>query len=65
MADEADSPCRGGTGDPNACTLDSEVCLGCGRTAREIFGWREMTRGQRRAANRRAKRRRAERAAPA
>jgi len=36
-----DSPCT------NVCTLDSGLCVGCGRTIAEITSWQSMSEDER------------------
>jgi predicted Fe-S protein YdhL (DUF1289 family) len=31
------------------CKFDDDICLGCGRSKREIKGWKKMDKGERRA----------------
>ncbi len=38
------SPCIG------LCKFDDEICLGCGRSKREIKGWKKLDKGERKAA---------------
>ncbi|QKZ03553.1 MULTISPECIES: DUF1289 domain-containing protein [Pseudomonas] len=35
-------PCIG------VCKFDDDVCVGCGRSKREIKGWKKMDKGERR-----------------
>lgn len=50
--DETDSPCIGICSTTN---LGDEICLGCGRTAKEVIDWNALPTEQKVAINKRLK----------
>lgn len=47
------SPCKAEDALAESCelSLDHDVCLHCGRSAKDITNWQEMTHDEKRAAN--------------